>query len=812
MKPKDDLSASPDAPVLSYGTHDRAGPWWQRWLRAWGRAAKPALIAAAIVAALAYSVAPREYTAVATVDVEPDVITAARGSGTSPEQDAARADALARSLKNTRYLQQVLNSAQWRTARLLHPGTTVFEPISAEAVPKTKTVRIRFTDPSPEAARIGAEATVAALKPMDDRVDEDPAAVLQRQLVPLMEAERLTKLKAGEARVLQAATATRPATQPANAALRRRPRTPEAPGLTAQQQFLFASQRRAAVEQQLAGTPRVRRGPPVTMPRFASNQRELSVSALVAAGVVFPLVFVVALFHGWRYSRAATTNVEADRIFSVADLASVLMPARVGSMRLLARRALGPACMAAAIAGAVACCFAPRRYTATATIVAAAPLPAAGSPAGSTGPTATPADAIAALAAAAARPDVLQQVVGSPQWQIARGGTGGSPAGASQTGPRIDVSSDATSVVVRFTDADPDAARFGAEAAMNAARAAVIRGRADAARIRLQFLRAQSTQARLRGTNISTSGAVGQRLLAEADAAAAAAEIAGAVRIAVAQLPAATTSGSSLPSNFGEMLKAAAVPAAYAFGVAFVAAMVWFRRSDVRLALGRTADDARVAAVASAAQPAIQLAAVAAVVVGIVGYAVTPRTYTATATLRVRTATTPAVRAFPSALPIVTSRVAAEAGYIVPGVQVGTELQAGTIAISYTDRHPDIAANGANAIASSLAATWRKSVDDRDRRMLFDRGGNWRLSGMAGTRDPGTPRELTEWSMVSKGAQVEVTNRATSPRWADQGDPLTTAALTALAAFIAVLFAIELLRTARQRSMRAQSPVVAASL
>ena len=82
--------------VLTYGTHDRAGPWWRRWLRAWGRAAKPALIAAAIVAALAYSVAPREYTAVATVDVEPDIITAARGNATTREQDAARADALAR--------------------------------------------------------------------------------------------------------------------------------------------------------------------------------------------------------------------------------------------------------------------------------------------------------------------------------------------------------------------------------------------------------------------------------------------------------------------------------------------------------------------------------------------------------------------------------------------------------------------------------------------------------------------------------------------------------------------------------------------
>jgi hypothetical protein len=96
--------------------------------------------------------------------------------------------------------------------------------------------------------------------------------------------------------------------------------------------------------------------------------------------------------------------------------------------------------------------------------------------------------------------------------------------------------------------------------------------------------------------------------------------------------------------------------------------------------------------------------------------------------------------------------------------------------------------------------------------MLFDRGSDWRVSGGAVMRDPRPPRDLAEWSIVSKGAQVELTNRATSPRWADQGDPLKTALLAALAAFVAVLLSIELLRTARQQQgARTRASMVAAS-
>ena len=84
--------------------------------------------------------------------------------------------------------------------------------------------------------------------------------------------------------------------------------------------------------------------------------------------------------------------------------------------------------------------------------------------------------------------------------------------------------------------------------------------------------------------------------------------------------------------------------------------------------------------------------------------------------------------------------------------------------------------------------------------------------GPGSGRFPRTPRELAEWSVVSKGAQVEVTNRATSPRWADQGEPLKTGVLAALSAFIAVLLAIELLRTARQRRLQTRPPLVAASV
>src|SRR5688572_14799683 len=348
LQPPQHEHASPT--VLTYGTHDRAGPWWRRWLRAWGRAAKPALIAAAVAGALAYSVAPRRYTAVATITVESDLITQARGNTTSPAHDAARADALARSLKNTNYLSAVLNSADWRSARFAHPGQTLFEPISAESVPGTKTVHVMFTDPSPEAARRGADATIEALHPIDPATTRDPVDVVRGTLGPIEHRELVLRVQLAAAE-REAPAATQPAPRVAAGGRMVRP-TPNRTTLISRQ-LLSVQRQLTAMERQLANTPQVRRAEPAAVPRFASNQKELAVTGLIAAGLVFPLAFFLALVHAWRYGRTATAQSDGgrdgdadegatDRIMNVADLAGLIADRRrTRTLRTAARRALG---------------------------------------------------------------------------------------------------------------------------------------------------------------------------------------------------------------------------------------------------------------------------------------------------------------------------------------------------------------------------------------------------------------------------------------------------------------------------------------
>ena len=827
MKPQQNVPMPPAAPVLlTYGTHDRSGPWWQRWLRAWARAGKPALIAAAVAAALAYSVAPRRYTAVATIIVEPDLITQAHGNTTSPEQDAARADALARSLKNTKYLAAVLNAAEWRNARFAHPGQTLFEPISAESMPGTKTVRVMFTDPSREAARAGADATVQALNPIDPATTRDPVDLVRQSLAPIEEREQQLRVQLAAAE-REAPAATQPAPRAAVGGRMVRP-TPNRATLLSRQ-LLSVQRQRTAMERQLASTPQVRRGEPATVPRFASNQKELAVTGLIAAGLVFPLAFFLALVHAWRYGRGATVQSVSgdddadegggDRIMNVADLAAVIMDRRRGRpSRAAARRALGPAAVAAAIAAAVACSFAPRRYTATATLIAAPPPAPAGAAAPSTAPgtTATAAEAIAALAETAAGSQVLRQVISSQQWQLARARAADSLDGV--TGPppepRIDVSSDSQTVVIRFTDTDRDAARYGAEAAMNAARGR-FRGVSidpmSLAMRRRQLLQLQAAQARMpRTSNLALDQSIRQ---VEAQLDAASSTHSDAVRLAVAQLPAAVTSVPLLPSNYGEILGTAVVPAACAFAVGFLLAMTWIRRREVRLALRHAAGNRRVVASLAFLKPAIRPAAVAAVFAGLIAYTVTPRTYTAAVTLQIYPPAPPppppvtavAAAAMMPNVPPFGSRMGERPPRMVPSAALQPDLSKGTLRITYTDPEPDVAASSANAIASSLVQSWHRNIHHQD---LFTMFGPRGIASAAVY--PASRRELENWSIASAGCEVKVADTATPPRWADQLQPIKTAAVVATIAFLSVLFAMKLVQAPRAlREQAAAQPALA---
>ena len=827
MKPQDSVSDSPPgAPVLlTYGTHDRSGPWWQRWLCAWARAAKPALIAAAVAGALAYSVAPRQYTAVATITVEPDLITQARGNTTSAQQDAARADALARSLKNTNYLSAVLNSAEWRNARFANPGQTLFEPISAESVPGTKTVRVKFTDPSAEAARAGADATVAALRPIDPATVEDPVELVRQRLGPLEHREQLLRVQLAAAE-RDGPAATQPAPRVTAGGRSTSVNLNRATMIT--RQLMSLQRQRSAMERQIANTPQVRRGEPAAAPRFASNQKELAVTGLIAAGLVFPLAFFLALLHAWRYGRTATTQADGggddggdgddsgddDRIMNVADLAGLITNPRTRPFRVAARRALGPAAVAAAIGAAVACSFAPRRYTATATLVAAPAGPAtatAGAAAPSTAPatTATAAEAIAALAETAAGSQVLRQVISSQQWQLARarspdkldGVTGPPPE------PRIDVSSDSQSVVVRFTDADRDAARFGADAAMTAARGRLRTVSIDPTTIAMrrgQLLQLQAVQSRMpKAPNAALDQSIRQ-LQGQVDAASS--THSDAVRLAVAQLPAAVTSVPLLPSNYGEILGTAVVPGACAFAFGFLLAMTWIRRREVLLGLRHAAGDSRVVAGVAFLKPAIRPAAVAAVFAGLVAYTVTPRTYTAAVTLQIYAPAPPpsppvtavAAAAMMPNVPPVGSRLGERPPRMVPSAAVQPDLSKGTLRITYTDPEPDVAASSANAIASSLVQSWHRNIHYQDLFTMFG------PRGIASADVyPASRPELEDWSIASAGCEVKVADAAAPPSWADQGQPLKTAAVVAAGAFLSVLFAIELLRAPRALRERA---------
>ena len=145
-----------------------------------GRGRRSRLVAAAVAAALAYSVAPRQYTAVATVHVDPDLITVSRGNPTTPAQDAARGHAAAIAEKHElpRGGPQLRGVAQ---RAVEHPGRTLFEPVSAELVPGTSTVRVKFTDPSRDAARAGADATVQALNPVVESRAQEAAMGLSGQ-------------------------------------------------------------------------------------------------------------------------------------------------------------------------------------------------------------------------------------------------------------------------------------------------------------------------------------------------------------------------------------------------------------------------------------------------------------------------------------------------------------------------------------------------------------------------------------------------------------------------------------------------------
>jgi hypothetical protein len=240
---------------------------------------------------------------------------------------------------------------------------------------------------------------------------------------------------------------------------------------------------------------------------------------------------------------------------------------------------IGFAAAVALIAGGSAYSLAPRRYSATATLSAPsaffAPVQAAPGISSSRRATSTvsPAEVYAALRDAANSGAALRQVVDSPQWKLVRGAD---PDTADRllSGASVEVRDDAQGVSVTFTDVEPEAARFGAEAVMAAARDVVAppppRGPWATASLR--------------------HGRDGPR--------------GDAMYSVVRQLPAATVAGSEWPSNTREIATTAATRAAQAFGAAFVLAIacLYLRASRVaakraqhrgtlpfRSTLGRTA-------------------------------------------------------------------------------------------------------------------------------------------------------------------------------------------------------------------------------
>jgi hypothetical protein len=256
-----------------------------------------------------------------------------------------------------------------------------------------------------------------------------------------------------------------------------------------------------------------------------------------------------------------------------------------------------------------------------------------------------------------------------------------------------------------------------------------------------------------------------------------------AISVVVGQLPAAVVSVSQWPSNTGDIAAAAVTPATQAFAVVYLLAVLWFYKWQASRAT-TSADDAARPAAPTARVP-FQLAATAAVLVGFVGYAIAPRTYSAMATLRVWT---PVPGETQSTMPTATMvRRIAEVIPTTPRTALKLNCDTGEIHITYTALDPGSASERANSTAVSASNTW------------LDRIFHSALLRAPRAPDFGPPQELKDWAALGGSVSVDVVRPAIPPRWADQFQPIRTATLAAVFAFAVVLPALTLRRDARHR-------------